>query len=136
LTLDDIKAFPQHEMITELKCIEGWSSIIHWRGPRLSDILTQYQMVSPDHPFYVGMETPDGEYYVGIDGETAMHPQTLLAYEKNYKTLTQAEGFPLRLATPLKYGIKNIKRVSVIRVSEQRPRDFWAERSYDYYAGH
>ena len=123
-------------MITELKCIEGWSSIIHWKGPRLADVLTKYQMVDPGAPFNVGMETPDGEYYVGIDGETALHPQTLLAYEKNDHALTQEEGFPLRLATPLKYGIKNIKRVAVIRISKDRPKDYWAERSYDYYAGH
>jgi len=30
---------------------------------------------------YVGLQTPDGEYFVGLDSDSAMHPQTLLAYE-------------------------------------------------------
>ena len=49
--------------------------------------------------------------------------------------LSQAHGAPLRLATPNKYGIKAIKRIGVIRYSYERPDDYWAERSYDWYAG-
>src|SRR5688572_15935064 len=29
LTLDEVKALQRHEMITELRCIEGWSTIVH-----------------------------------------------------------------------------------------------------------
>ena len=45
-------------------------------------------------------------------------------------------GAPLRPAIPVKYGIKNIKRVGVIRYTDRKPRDFWGERGYDWYAGH
>ena len=44
-------------------------------------------------------------------------------------------GAPLRLATPVKYGIKNIKRIGTIRFTNTRPADYWAERGYDWYAG-
>jgi len=37
---------------------------------------------------------------------------------------------------PVKYGIKNIKRIGVIRYTNVRPADFWAEQGYDWYAGH
>ncbi len=84
---------------------------------------------------YVGMETPDGEYYVGLDMESALHPQTLLAYEMNDKPLTEEHGAPLRLIIPVKYGIKNLKRIGSINFSNQRPRDYWAEQGYDYYSG-
>ena len=43
---------------------------------------------------------------------------------------------PLRLAIPVKYGIKNIKRIGAIRLTDIRPADFWGERGYDWYAGH
>ena len=39
LTLDDIRALPRHEQITELRCIEGWSIIVKWTGARLADLI-------------------------------------------------------------------------------------------------
>ena len=43
---------------------------------------------------------------------------------------------PLRLVIPVKYGIKNIKRIGTIRFTGRRPPDYWAEQGYDWYAGH
>ena len=37
LTFDDIQKLPQTSMITELRCIEGWSMIVKWTGVRLSE---------------------------------------------------------------------------------------------------
>jgi DMSO/TMAO reductase YedYZ molybdopterin-dependent catalytic subunit len=36
---------------------------------------------------------------------------------------------------PLKYGIKNLKRIGTISFSLSRPPDYWADRGYDWYAG-
>ena len=131
LALDDIKALPRVEMTTELNCIEGWSQVVHWAGARLRDFAAKYQVTSD----YVGMETPGGGYYVGLDGASAMHPQTLLCYEMQGAPLTPDHGAPLRLVTPVKYGIKNIKRIGTIRFQNARPADYWAEQGYDWYAG-
>ncbi|MBC3786126.1 molybdopterin-dependent oxidoreductase [Spirosoma utsteinense] len=146
LTIDDIKALPRHELAYEFKCIEGWSQIQHWGGTRLSDVLAAYKLGTrsgnapasgnTDDLFkHVGLETPDKGYYVGIDMESAMHPQTLLAYELNGQPITAPHGAPLRLIIPVKYGVKNLKRIGRIFFSDERPRDFWAERGYDYYVG-
>ncbi len=59
----------------------------------------------------------------------------MLALRHHGEPLDQFHGAPLRLATPNKYGIKTIKRIGVIRYSRERPADYWAERSYDWYAG-
>lgn len=148
LTLEDIKRLPRVEMTTELKCIEGWSVVVNWAGARLSDFAQMYQPAarsggSPDvrnRPQdlvrYVSMETPDSEYYVGLDMASALHPQTLLCYEMNGQPLPMAHGAPLRLVTPVKYGIKNIKRIGRITFTDTRPADYWAERGYDWYSGH
>jgi DMSO/TMAO reductase YedYZ molybdopterin-dependent catalytic subunit len=80
--------------------------------------------------------TSDEGYYVGFDIPSILHPQTLLAYEMNGAPLTLEHGAPLRLATPTKYGIKQIKRIGRIEYTDKRPRDFWAERGYDWYSGH
>ena len=134
LTMDDIRALPVHEMITELRCIEGWSTIVQWKGARLADLMAKHPPAQ--RPEYVALETPDRGYYVGLDLDSAIHPQTLLAYEMNGAPLPLLHGAPLRLAIPVKYGIKNIKRIGTIRYTNVRPADFWAERGYDWYAGH
>ena len=148
LTLEDVKALPRVEMVTEFKCIEGWSVVVRWAGARLADFATRYGLATrsgkppaaPEGPDdlarYVALETPDGGYYVGLDMPSALHAQTLLCYEMNGAPLTLEHGGPLRLVTPLKYGIKHLKRIGTIAFTDRRPRDFWAERGYDWYAGH
>jgi hypothetical protein len=135
LTLDQIKALPKVEQITQFKCIEGWNYIMKWAGAKFSDFATAHGPSGAMQKPWVGLETPDGGYYVGLDRASAMHPQTLLAYEMNGQPLTNDHGAPLRLIIPVKYGIKNLKRIGKITFSESRPRDYWAENGYDYDSG-
>lgn len=136
-TLDQIKKLPKVEMTTELKCIEGWATVVNWGGARLGDFIKAHAPKSKDFalPQYVGLATPNGAYYVGLEMAAALHPQTLLCYEMYGKPLTLEHGAPLRLVTPLKYGIKNIRRIGLMKFMDERPDDYWAERGYDYYAG-
>ncbi len=146
LGLDAIRRLPRVEMTTELKCIEGWSVIVQWAGARFTDFMKAFPPRTrsggafslgrvEDLPGYVSMATPDGGYYVGLDMESMLHPQTLLGYEQNGAPLTQEHGAPLRLVIPVKYGVKSIKRIGLIRYSNMRPADYWAERGYDWYVG-
>ena len=134
-SLDDIKALPHHEMTIEHKCIEGWAQITNWGGARFSDFMALYEDQLPSNISDVYIETPDRQYYVSVDIETMRHPQTLLTYENLGVPLDDAHGAPLRLATPLKYGIKQIKRIGRIHFRTERGADYWGERGYDYYAG-
>jgi Oxidoreductase molybdopterin binding domain len=145
--LDDIKALPRVEMTTELRCVEGWSEVVNWAGARLVDLAAATGLATRGgRPFgpgsvddllgYAAVETPDGNYYVGLDMASAVHPQTLLCYEIDGRPLTPEHGAPLRLVIPVKYGIKNLKQIGTIRFTDVRPADYWAERGYDWYAGH
>lgn len=138
-TLDELdiaffEQLPQRDLVIEHKCIEGWSSIVHWGGARFSDFHAHYADRVGNVP-YVQLETPDGLYYVGWDIDSILHPQTMLVLRQGTEPLDDAHGAPLRLATPNKYGIKCLKRIGVIRYTRERPADYWAERSYDWYAG-
>ena len=146
LGLDALKKLPRAQMTTEFKCIEGWSVVVEWAGARFADFMKAYppqvrgegdfSLNNPeDLPPYVSMATPGGGYYVGLDMESMLHPQTLLCYERNGAPLSQEHGAPLRLVIPVKYGVKNIKRIGTIRYSTLRPADYWAERGYDWYVG-
>ena len=99
LSIDQIKALPRVEMVTQFCCVEGWSAIQSWAGVRLRDLCAVYAPATTDggapdwkegkniQP-YVSMETPDGEYFVGLDAASAFHPDTILAYERDGKPLT------------------------------------------------
>ena len=39
LSLDDLRALPQHEATLPIACVEGWSATKTWRGVRLADLL-------------------------------------------------------------------------------------------------
>lgn len=138
LTLDDIiPKLPRQELVTQFKCIEGWSQIVHWAGVRMADFLELYPpaLVNGREPRYVYMETPNGDYYVGYDLHVCRHPQTLLVTEMMGAPLTQNHGAPLRMHMPTKYGYKQIKRIGLIAYTDEQPDDYWTELGYDWYAG-
>lgn len=128
--LDKILAMPKTEMVTEHKCVEGWSSIVHWGGTRFSEFTKLYP--PPAGTKFVGLATPDGKYTVSVDLAAMMHPQTLLCYEMNGKPLTDEHGAPLRLVIPHKYGVKSLKRIGWIRYGAEKMPDYWGREGYDW----
>jgi len=137
LTLDDLLKLPRHELVTQFKCIEGWSQIVHWAGVRMADFLEAYPPAPIDgqEPKFVYMETPNGDYFTGYDLQVCRHPQTLLVTEMMGQPLTQFHGAPLRLHMPTKYGYKQIKRIGLISYTNDKPDDYWTKLGYDWYAG-
>ena len=142
LSVDEVKALGGTDVVTELRCIEGWSEIVRWTGIPLANLIDKvfgYEWVAQSDGYlhrYVYAETPDKEYFVGLDIESAVHPQTLVCWAMNGMDLEEKHGAPLRLVVPTKYGIKSLKRVGLIRFTNERPTDYWYERGYDWYAGH
>jgi DMSO/TMAO reductase YedYZ molybdopterin-dependent catalytic subunit len=142
-----LRELPRTDLVTELKCVEGWSQVMHFGGVRFLDFVTKFSLATrsgraPDpegNPRdlyrYVYLATPDEGYYVGLDMASALHPQTLLCDTMNEEPLTREHGAPLRLYLAVKYGYKSLKRIGLIRFQDERPTDYWADRGYDWYAG-
>ena len=86
LTMADLHGLPRFEEIIDFKCVEGWSTVTQFAGARLADFTAKFAPGS-EQAACVGMKTPDQEYYVGLDMPSALHPQTLLAWEMNGKPL-------------------------------------------------
>ncbi len=138
LTMADIYELPRTEMVTQFKCIEGWSQVCQWEGARFSDFIKAYPpKLNTDGslPKYAAMETSEGDFFSGYDMASLMHPQTLLCYSMGGRPLSAGHGAPLRLAMPLKYGYKQIKQIAKITYTSQRPPDYWANLGYDWYGG-
>jgi hypothetical protein len=138
LTIDDVTSLPHHELVTQFKCIEGWSQVVHWGGYRLADLIAKYppeRKADGSLPKYVYMETPDGDYYCGFSLQACQHPQSLLATEMAGRPLAQWHGAPIRLHMPIKYGYKQIKRIGLIAYTDMQPDDYWTKLGYDWFAG-
>jgi len=131
--------FELHDMVWEHKCVEGWANIVHWTGVRLSEVLERFAPDEVDADWGV-FRTPESadvrrNYSAAIDNYTLRHAQTLLAWQLNGEPLTAGHGSPIRLVTPFKYGIKQLKRIGSIDFTDDRPTDYWTERGYDLHAG-
>jgi len=124
LSLAELRTLPKTEVVYTFKCIEGWSQVSWWGGVRVADFLAHYGLKAEAMKKYVGLSTPDEEYYVGIDIESALHPQTILAYEVNGQPLPLDHGYPLRLIIPVKYGVKSLKRIGTLFFDDEKPADY------------
>jgi thiosulfate reductase cytochrome b subunit len=138
IKMADIKKLPPTSSTAQFKCIEGWSDNISYTGVKFTDFMSFYNVgrkADGSVYKYVGLETPDAEYYVSIDMKSMMQSQVMLAYEMNGEPLSKADGAPLRLIIPNKYGIKSLKRIGRIYFSDNRPPDYWEQEGYDWFAG-
>jgi len=134
LDLAALAALPQHQCVIRHVCVEGWSAIVAWSGPRLADVVA---LAGPS-PLagYVFIESAD-TYYESWDLASALHPQTLLATHMNGAPLPAANGAPVRLATPVKLGYKLSKWVTGLKLmaSLGERKGYWEDQGYEWFAG-
>jgi DMSO/TMAO reductase YedYZ molybdopterin-dependent catalytic subunit len=131
-TVDQIYALPQSSQITRHVCVEGWSMIGKWSGPRLSEFL--HRVGADLSAKYVGFQCADG-YYGSIDMPTALHPQTIMAVKFADEILPAKYGYPFKVRIPTKLGFKNPKWVTTMFVTNRYPSGFWEDRGYNWFSG-
>ena len=134
LSMGDIEKLPLTSMVIRHVCVEGWAAIVQWGGVRLRDLVALVQPKS--NVRYVYFKSADG-YYESWDLASAVHPQTLMAYQKNGQPLSVDNGAPMRLASPIKLGYKQSKWVTQITfVSNLLPlKGYWEDQGYEWFAG-
>jgi len=144
ISLTELKSMPSRTQITRHDCVEGWSAIGKWKGVRLEEILKRVRP-RPEARFVVFrcMDT-DGDgnsYYESIDLVDAVHPQTILAYELNDRSLPIDNGAPLRLRIENQLGYKHAKYIRAIELVANFEKigggkgSYWADQGYEWYAG-
>ncbi|MCA1197677.1 molybdopterin-binding protein [Sphingomonas sp. R647] len=144
LSLADLRAMPQRAQITRHDCVEGWSAIGKWQGPKLSAILDAAGL--RDSARYLVFHCADslrgGAYYESVDLIDAFHPQTIMAWAMNDRILPIAHGAPVRLRVERQLGYKHAKYV--MRVEAVASLDgigrgkggYWEDvADYEWYAG-
>ncbi|MBS1978561.1 MAG: molybdopterin-dependent oxidoreductase [Bacteroidetes bacterium] len=111
----DLQKLPSRTQITRHTCEEGWTAITEWTGVPLSTLL-QTAGIKPSARF-INFYAFDG-FADSIDLYDAFHPQTILAYGMNGKTLPIPHGAPVRLRVEKQIGYKSMKYLSRIVVTD------------------
>lgn len=155
LSYDELRALPARTLLVTLECAgngrssfappaegEPWQygavSTAEWTGVPLSAILELAKPTSQAREVLVegadrGVADGSGEvipFARSIDLQTALHPDTLLAYAMNGEPLPVAHGFPLRLIVPGWYGMASVKWVARISAIAEPFRGFFQAKRY------
>jgi sulfoxide reductase catalytic subunit YedY len=152
--LEDLtRELTTEDRIYRMRCVEGWSMVIPWRGFPLANLIKRLEplpsakyvefktILAPDQMrgqtpgFWAGgLKWP---YREGLRLDEAMNPLTLIATGIYGKPLPNQNGAPWRLVTPWKYGFKGIKAIARIRFVDKQPVSSWMEafpEAYGFYA--
>ena len=133
LTLDDLQKLPRTTQRVNHYCVEGWTAVEEWTGCRMRD-LARIAGLQPAAK-YVDFQSFDSGYHESWDLESAVHPQTVVAYGLDGHMLGPAHGAPARLYSPTKLGYKNTKYLTRIVFMPVRNGGYWSDQGYEWYGG-
>ena len=146
---DLLKPSVIEDRIYRMRCVEGWSMVIPWRGIPLADIIKRAEPNSKAK--YVAFQTVlrkeempgqrwpvlEWPYVEGLRLDEALHPLAFMATGLYGQDLPNQNGAPFRLVVPWKYGFKSIKSVVRITLTATEPPTSWnlsAPNEYGFYS--
>src|SRR5690606_20913290 len=128
-----LRLAPLEERVYRMRCVEAWSMVIPWLGYPLASLIRKAEPTS-DAKFVEFTTVTQAEAMPGLHSriidwpyvealrmDEAMHPLTLLVFGVYGKPLPAANGAPLRVAIPWKYGFKSGKSLVRIRFTREQP---------------
>jgi DMSO/TMAO reductase YedYZ molybdopterin-dependent catalytic subunit len=133
LSLADLIRLPRTRTRVRHHCVEGWTAVASWDGVRLSELA---RLAGADPAAgYVEFRSFDSGYWSSWDRDSALHPQTILAYGMNGAPLSVEHGAPLRLHSAVKLGYKMVKYLTEVRFLPARTGGYWEDQGYEWFAG-
>ncbi|MCX4878271.1 molybdopterin-dependent oxidoreductase [Streptomyces sp. NBC_00847] len=116
LTLDELRALPQHEVELPIACVEGWSKSARWTGVRVVDLLERAGAPAQARVRVVSLQLRGGYRVSEMGHHHARDPLTLLVLRLNGEELAPDHGFPARLIAPNRPGVLQTKWVGRLEV--------------------
>ena len=133
LTLAQLMRLPHVTQRVNHYCVEGWTAVSEWTGVRVRDLAA---LAGADPAAqYVDFQSFDEAYHESWDLESALHPQTLVAYGLDGQMLGPAHGAPARVHSPVKLGYKNTKYLTTLAFMPARNGGYWSDQGYEWYGG-
>lgn len=146
LDVDDLaRLFPAEQRTYRLRCVEGWSMVIPWRGFPLCALLARARPTSAaKFVEFAGLHRPsemvsqrvpaiEFPYREALRIDEAVHPLAFVATGLYGEALPKQNGAPLRVVVPWKYGFKSPKAVTHIRFVRDQPVTSWQKASPSEY---
>jgi DMSO/TMAO reductase YedYZ molybdopterin-dependent catalytic subunit len=133
LTLEDLQRLPSVTHRVNHYCVEGWTAVETWTGCSFQELAALVRVAPDAH--YVDFQSFDDDYHESWDLESAMHPQTVVAYGLDGNMLEPAHGAPARVYSPVKLGYKNTKYLTKIVFMPKMNGGYWSDRGYEWFGG-
>ncbi len=147
LDADDLlKRFPLEQRIYRHRCVEAWSIVVPWTGfplaklvewakptakakyLRMVSVYRQQQMIGQREQSWYPWP-----YFEGLRLDEATNELAFLVVGSYGHVLPTANGSPIRLAVPWKYGYKSAKAIVQFEFTEKQPPTFWNQLAPDEY---
>lgn len=157
-TLEDLASRPQVTVAVSIQCAgnrrkemsevqfarglqwdAGAISTAEWTGARLSDLLRELGVTeaSGKHVVFEGLDQDmNGKFAASIPLDRALDPNfdVILATKMNGEELPIDHGFPLRVVVPGIAGVRNVKWLGKITISDSEADSLWQQRDYRVFA--
>jgi DMSO/TMAO reductase YedYZ molybdopterin-dependent catalytic subunit len=130
LTLADLQAMPQTDLVRDFQCVTGWRvPQVHWSGVRLSLLLDRAGVKASGTA--IRLTSFDGTYTESLTLDQARLSDCIVALKMLGGDVTHDHGGPVRLYIAPMYGYKSIKWLSGIEVTDHVIEGYWEHRGYD-----
>ncbi|KAH7395451.1 Oxidoreductase, molybdopterin-binding domain-containing protein [Cadophora sp. MPI-SDFR-AT-0126] len=160
LTVEDLEALPQHEVVAALQCagnrrhtmrtlqkevvginwLDGAAMNCRWRGPRVRDVLALAGTGVPKDGKQMhvafncrSVNCEDDTYFgssITLDAALSDEKEVILALERNGKILSPRFGFPVRMIAPGIIGARATKWLDEITVQDEESQNVYQRRDY------
>eukprot|EP01080_Neovahlkampfia_damariscottae_P003201 gene3201-5517_t len=158
LTLDDLKKFKEHKIVTTIQCAGNRRSEMNevkrvkglnwtggaignaeWTGVYLRDILKELGLEygkegNLEHVHFEGydMDMEKNSYGSSIPISKALdlNGDVLVAYKMNGVDIPRDHGYPVRVIVPGIVGARNVKWLKKIRAAKDESSSFWQKKDY------
>lgn len=133
LTYQELMSMPTKKQYESMMCISNevggqYMSNALWEGVPLADLLERAGGVKTGATKVVLHAVDD--YADSIHLVKALEPTTLVALHMNGTILPQGHGFPARLLVPGIYGMKHVKWITGIEVTNTDFQGYWQMRGW------
>ena len=144
-----LKLAPLEERVYRMRCVEGWSMVIHWVGYPFAELMKRVEPTAKAKFVEFVTLADAGQmpelrssllawpYVEGLRIDEAAHALTLLTLGLYGEVLPKQNGAPVRVVVPWKYGFKSGKSLVRIRFVEKQPQTSWnlaAPQEYGFYS--
>jgi DMSO/TMAO reductase YedYZ molybdopterin-dependent catalytic subunit len=128
LSYDQVVAYPLHQRLVTLHCVEGWEATILWEGVALMDLIA---LANPSAEVTtIIFHAADG-YTTSLPLKTIEEKDLILAYRANGLTLPPEMGYPFMVVAQDKLGYKWARWVTAIELSSnENYLGYWEARGY------